>query len=48
MKKFEYRREYLGMLSRLSIDDIGNQGWELVAIYAGEGWFKRELIEKRK
>ncbi|GEM_PF-651175 len=47
MKKWEYKvfeSKILGIEETL--DEFGRQGWELVTIYEGSYYLKRELVEK--
>lgn len=49
MKKWEYRvfeSKRLGIEETL--DEFGKQGWELVAIYEGSYYLKRETKEEGK
>lgn len=40
--KWEYRREY--NLIYAALDELGRDGWELVAIHEGIGYFKRPAL----
>ena len=52
MKKFEYREINFSMLTKphyqsldvARLNELGNEGWELVSIVSGQCIFKREVI----
>jgi hypothetical protein len=49
MKKFEYLLRYVELrqpvTSVKTLNGLGQEGWELIAILHDIGYFKRELVE---
>ena len=43
MQRWEYTREIVDGMFYTNMNKLGKEGWEMVAIYEGQAYFKRPI-----